>query len=101
MQTVQDDSYAYNATGDVTAITDNIDGQSQCYRYDPQHRLTDAWTTLATCATDPTLAGVATSGKYPYWDSWTFDPAGRRTTDTRRTAIATTSRSYTYPATAR
>jgi RHS repeat-associated protein len=99
LKTVQDDSYIYNATGDVTAIRDNTDGQSQCYSYDPQHRLTEAWTTLGTCATAPTAVGVATSGKYPYWDSWTFDTAGRRATDTRRTATTSTSRSYAYPAT--
>ena len=98
LKTVQNDSFTYNATGDVTAIRDNTDGQTQCYGYDPQHRLTEAWTTLGACSTAPTAAGVATSGKHPYWDSWTFDAAGRRVSDIRRTATTNTSRGYTYPA---
>ncbi|WP_203905071.1 RHS repeat-associated core domain-containing protein [Virgisporangium aliadipatigenens] len=98
-QTVQSDSYTYNATNDVTAITDTTDNQSQCFGYDAQHRLTDAWTAVDACATGPTTTKIATSGKQPYWDSWAFDTAGRRSTDTRRlSATVSTSRTYTYPA---
>jgi len=99
-QTVQHDTYTYTPTGDVTAIKDNTDNQSQCYRYDHQHRLTEAWTATDTCTTNPTTTALATSGKHPYWDSWTFDKAGRRTTDTHRTATTATTRTYTYPTTA-
>jgi RHS repeat-associated protein len=95
----QSDSYTYTPTGDITAIKDNTDGQSQCFTYDPQHRLTQAWTATDNCTAAPTSAAIAGSGKYPYWDSWTFDNAGRRDTDTRRTPAATTNRDYNYPAT--
>ncbi|WP_204014236.1 RHS repeat domain-containing protein [Virgisporangium aurantiacum] len=94
----QNDTYTYTPTGDITGIKDTLDGQSQCFRYDPQHRLTEAYTALDNCVAAPTTAAIAGSGKYPYWDSWTFDNAGRRATDTHRTAGTTTGRTYTYPA---
>lgn len=97
--TVQNDTYAYTATGDVTRITDGTDNQSQCYRYDGQHRLTEAWTAVDACTASPTTAAIAGSGKYPYWDSWTVDSAGRRTTDVHRaSATDVTTRTHTYPA---
>jgi RHS repeat-associated protein len=92
---VQSDSYSYLPAGDISSIKDSLDGQSQCYRYDGQHRLTEAYTTIETCDVDPT--NVAASGKHPYWDSFAFDEAGRRTADTHRTATAITGRTYTYP----
>jgi RHS repeat-associated protein len=98
-QTVQHDSYTYNPTGDITAIKDNTDGQSQCYRHDAQHRLTEAWTAVDNCAADPSTAALAGSGKHPYWDSWTFDSTGRRDSDTHRTTTGATGRRYHYPAT--
>lgn len=95
---VQNDAYSYTPTGDITAIKDTTDGQSQCFRYDAHHRLTEAYTATDNCAAAPSTAAIAGSGKHPYWDSWTFDTAGRRATDTHRTATTTTGRTYTYPA---
>ncbi|MEU5942974.1 RHS repeat-associated core domain-containing protein [Micromonospora sp. NPDC047548] len=97
LKTVQDDRYNYLAAGDVLSIKDHTDGQSQCFRYDGLHRVTEAYTALDDCAADPTNVGA--SGKQPYWDSFAFDNAGRRTADTHRTATGTTNRTYTYPAT--
>ncbi|MCM0674805.1 ricin-type beta-trefoil lectin domain protein [Micromonospora phytophila] len=95
-KTVQDDRYKYLAAGDISSIKDHTDGQSQCYRYDGLHRLTEAYTATDDCAADPTNVGA--TGKHPYWDSFAFDNAGRRTADTHRTGAGTTSRTYTYPA---
>ncbi|MEV0431357.1 ricin-type beta-trefoil lectin domain protein [Micromonospora sp. NPDC050495] len=95
-KTIQDDLYTYLSAGDISAVKDRTDGQSQCYRYDGMHRLTEAFTTTTDCATTPT--DVAATGKQPYWDSYTFDNAGRRATDTHRTGTATTNRTYNYPA---
>jgi RHS repeat-associated protein len=95
--TIQDDRYTYLLAGDIAAIKDTTDGQSQCLRYDGQHRLTEAFTAVDNCAADPTT-NVAATGKTPYWDSFRFDTAARRATDTHRTGTATTNRTYTYPA---
>ncbi|MFG2045656.1 polymorphic toxin-type HINT domain-containing protein [Dactylosporangium sp. NPDC048998] len=97
--TIANDSYAYTPTGDITKITDLTDNQSQCYRYDGQHRLTEAWTAVDACAANPTTGAIAGSGKYPYWDSYQFDTAGRRTTDTHRTSSTNaTTHTFHYPA---
>ncbi|WP_161557853.1 ricin-type beta-trefoil lectin domain protein [Micromonospora sicca] len=95
-KTVQDDLYTYQPAGDIASVKDRTDGQSQCYRYDGLHRLTEAFTATDDCAANP--VDVAATGKQPYWDSYTFDTAGRRATDTHQTGTATTSRTYTYPA---
>ncbi|MFI5484236.1 ricin-type beta-trefoil lectin domain protein [Micromonospora echinaurantiaca] len=95
-KTVQDDRYTYLSAGDISSIKDHTDGQSQCYRYDGLHRLTEAYTATDDCTADPT--NVSATGKHPYWDSFAFDNAGRRTADTHRTGSGTTSRTYTYPA---
>ncbi|MEV0810322.1 ricin-type beta-trefoil lectin domain protein [Micromonospora sp. NPDC050200] len=94
-KTIQDDQYTHLPAGDISAIKDRTDGQSQCFKYDGLHRLTQAYTALDDCAADPT--NVSATGKQPYWDSYAFDTAGRRTTDTHRTATTSTSRTYTYP----
>jgi hypothetical protein len=96
--TVQNDTYTRTATGDITRILDGTDTQSQCYRYDGQHRLTEAWTATGNCSTNPTAAAIPGSGKYLYWDTYTFDTSGRRTTDIHRTsATTTTTRTNAYP----
>jgi RHS repeat-associated protein len=97
--TVQQDTYAYTPSGDITRITDGTDNQSQCYRYDGQHRLTDAYTAMDACAAVPALSAIAGSGKYPYWDSYTFDSSARRTQDvTRASAADVTTRTFHFPA---
>lgn len=96
-KTVEDDSYQYLPAGDISSIKDVTDGQSQCYRYDGVHRLTEAFTATDNCVANP--GNVAASGKLPYWDSYTFDTTGRRATDSHRTATSTTTRTYNYPAT--
>ncbi|MFF5233367.1 hypothetical protein [Dactylosporangium sp. NPDC000521] len=103
LASVQNDTYTYtytySATGDITRITDGTDNQTQCYRYDGQHRLAEAWTAMDACAANPTSSAIGASGKYPYWDSYNFDASGRRTQDIHRTsASSTTTRDYTYPA---
>ncbi|MFI7578687.1 ricin-type beta-trefoil lectin domain protein [Micromonospora sp. NPDC049497] len=94
-KTVQEDLYSYQAAGDISSVKDLTDGQSQCFRYDGLHRLKEAFTAIDDCAADPTDVGA--TGKQPYWDSYAFDSAGRRTSDTHRTGTATTSRTYNYP----
>lgn len=46
-------------------------------------RLTQAWTATDLCAKDPSVSGSGTvGGASPFWESWTFDSAGDRTSQT-------------------
>jgi RHS repeat-associated protein len=95
-------SYTYDPAGNVTAIADTTHGttQAQCFGYDPLRRLTQAWTTTADpCQNTPDTAAIG--GPDPYWTSYTYDPTGNRTTETRHAigSAAQVTRTYTYPAT--
>jgi RHS repeat-associated protein len=80
----------------------------QCFAYNNLTQLTSAWTppTSGTnaCATAPTTANAASTigGYRPYWQSWTFDNGGNRTTQTTHDVTGNTAADvatgYTYPA---
>lgn len=97
---VQNTDYGYDLTGNVTTVAERMGGETatdrQCFGYDYLRRLADARTTAnADCANVGTSAG----GPYPYWDSYTFDPTGNRTTETQHGigGAADTLTKYTYP----
>lgn len=109
---VDDTSYTYadgrvsKGAGLVTATTDKQDGgavtDTQCYTYDYATRLSGAWTATDACATTPTPGSSSTvGGPHPYWDTWTYNAAGSRLTETDHdTGGATTNdvtTTYTYP----
>jgi RHS repeat-associated protein len=91
---VQQDYYGYSPAGDLTRVSDRSSPtvQDQCFRYDDQHRLTDAYTTtgatkLRTAATldDPSKIEegclvfpdfTEQGGRAPYISSWQYDPSG-------------------------
>ncbi|MFF4830451.1 polymorphic toxin-type HINT domain-containing protein [Streptomyces sp. NPDC001315] len=84
---VYDARYTYDQVGNVTSITDNPTGglaDTQCFQYDWQRRMTDAWTstttpdsalgtgtTNAACSAAPSTTAVG--GPAPYWRSYAFD----------------------------
>jgi RHS repeat-associated protein len=81
---MDDTSYGYDPSGNITSQTDVRNGTStetQCFTYDPLDRLTQAWTTSTTassCTTQPSASTVTdgiTGGAY--WTSWTFDQQGQ------------------------
>ncbi|MFG2950464.1 RHS repeat-associated core domain-containing protein [Streptomyces adustus] len=90
---VQDLQYTYDQTGNVTSILDRADTGSgsdhQCFAYDGQKRLTQAWTPkTADCSTaGRTVANLG--GAAPYWTSHTYTASGQRATETRNTAVPT------------
>ncbi|MFI7376214.1 RHS repeat-associated core domain-containing protein [Actinoplanes sp. NPDC049668] len=95
--------YGYDQIGNVTSINEvneaagNTTITQQCFEQDYLRRLTEAWTTTAgTCQADPSQAAVA--GPDPYWQSFTYDVMGNRTTDTTHTATGDTIRDYATPA---
>jgi RHS repeat-associated protein len=92
---VQDDAYAYDASGNVTGITDETSGQSQCFTHDAKQRMTRAWTTDVACdqqAPNPNHA----FGPDPYDTSYGYDSIGNVTLVTDNVAAETTD--YSYPA---
>ncbi|NED97131.1 hypothetical protein G1H11_17675 [Phytoactinopolyspora alkaliphila] len=96
-----DRAYHYDATGNPQSIIDTGGtgaNDVQCFTYDHQRRLADAWTQSSTsCATAPTSAVVG--GAAPSWQSYTYDTAGNRVTMTEHGigTDPTTTSTYTYP----
>ncbi|MFF1415305.1 RHS repeat-associated core domain-containing protein [Streptomyces sp. NPDC058289] len=115
-------AYTYTPNGDVTSVT-NIQGaarDTQCFTYDYQGRLTEAWTDTGTTTTKPgpSVPGIggctnttpetsSIGGPAPYWQSFTYDVTGNRKTltdhdpagDANKTAVTTNT--YPAPGTAR
>jgi RHS repeat-associated protein len=78
-----DATYAYDATGNILKIADTPKNRTpdvQCFQYDYLRRLTEAWAqTSTTCAAAPAQAVIG--GAAPYWQSFTYDVAGNRTSE--------------------
>ncbi|WP_347670156.1 RHS repeat-associated core domain-containing protein [Micromonospora sp. B11E3] len=101
-------SYEYDATGNITKIDDNPGSRprdTQCFTYDHQRRLTEAWTPASSdCQTAPQTEAEL-GGPAPYWQQWSFgtpdDPKGRignRLTQTEwGTPTGKVTTAYTYP----
>ncbi|MFI7360693.1 RHS repeat-associated core domain-containing protein [Streptomyces sp. NPDC050149] len=97
----QDLTYAYNQSGNVTAITDTpnpdvtLKGETQCFAYDGQRRLIEARTSTTADCSGRTLGGPA-----PYRTTYTYDTAGLRTSETQYDAAGTgTTSTYCYTST--
>ncbi|MGW3398463.1 polymorphic toxin-type HINT domain-containing protein [Streptomyces hydrogenans] len=109
-------TYGYDTTGNITSLTDKqtnitngtpvVGTEQQCFAYDPMGRLINAWTGTTTCATSTTeggarapdatqvTPGINGSG---YWQSYTFDEIGNRTSLTVRDPAGTKpAEKYTY-----
>ena len=105
---VDDTTYTYDPAGNITAQTENrlgstADSETQCYQYNPLDQLTQAWSATAACSTAPSAsnAGNTLGTNSAYWDSWTFDNEGNRTSQTQHGIGMTTdtTTSYTYSST--
>lgn len=96
--------------GLLTSTTDTqnggpVDGGSsdtQCFDYDYAQHLSQAWTATDSCAATPQPGSSATvGGPAPYWQSWTYDAAGDRNTETDHDTTGNTSNdtatTYHYP----
>ena len=93
-------TYTYDPAGNIRSIIDDsktgID--AQCFTYDHLRHLTDAWTEGDTdCSTTPTSGVIG--GPAPYWQTYTYDAAGNRKTETLHGigGTADTTRTYTTP----
>jgi RHS repeat-associated protein len=100
----QDVHYGYDSAGNVTSVADRLaqypgagPDDTQCFRYDGSRRIAEAWTpTSGDCASTPTA--TALGGPAPYWNSYTYDAAGSRKSETRHAAAGNLTRTYNYPA---
>ncbi|MFB7454767.1 RHS repeat-associated core domain-containing protein [Streptomyces sp. NPDC056194] len=98
---VRDTAYTYDPVGNVTSTFDHANtgngADFQCFTYDGQRRMTEAWTPkTASCATTGrTVANLG--GAAPYWTSYTYNAAGQRATEKQNTATPVT-RTYCYNA---
>ncbi|MFJ9854995.1 polymorphic toxin-type HINT domain-containing protein [Streptomyces sp. NPDC101150] len=98
----QSATYGYDPAGNVTSLSDvsRSGTDTQCFTYDYQRRLTEAWTQdEKTCAATPT--GNLIAGPAPYWQSYRYDDAGNRTSLTQHDPNGDTTKdtknAYTYP----
>ncbi|WP_329134559.1 polymorphic toxin-type HINT domain-containing protein [Streptomyces sp. NBC_01476] len=109
---VDDTKYSYSdadvsaGSGLVTSTTNKQNSgavtDTQCFQYDYATRLSAAWTATDACAATPAPGNSTTVGDpNPYWQSWTYDAAGNRKTqtdhDTGGAVAGDTTTSYTYP----
>ncbi|WP_241845543.1 polymorphic toxin-type HINT domain-containing protein [Streptomyces sp. CB02261] len=96
---VRDTAYTYDPAGNVTSIFDHANtgngADFQCFTYDGQRRMTEAWTpkTAACATTGRTVANIG--GAAPYWTSYTYNTAGQRATEKQNTTTPVT-RTYCY-----
>lgn len=105
--------YSYNDAGNITAISDSVSGNNQCFNYDYLARLTAAWAqSPASCPASPPAA-TGLGGPHPYEQALSYDNTGTAngshagttgniTGSTLITVSGTTTTtaatSYTYPA---
>lgn len=108
-------TYTYgNASGTVSKgsglLTETVDAQNgtttvdtQCFTYDYAQRISQAWTATDNCAATPSPGNSASVGgtDAPYWQSWTYDAAGDRQTQTDHATSGVTANdtttTYHYP----
>lgn len=92
--TFQDDTFSYDDDGNVTRIDEAPNaGQAQCFTYDGQSRLEQAWTTTSATCTD--FATPAAGGTAPYKFAYGYDAVGNLTSVTKGSHPA---RAYAYGA---
>ncbi|MGW2116114.1 DUF5615 family PIN-like protein [Streptomyces zhihengii] len=96
---VQDLVYSYDQVGNVQSIFDHANAGAgtdhQCFAYDTQRRLTEAWTPrTADCAPGGRTVGNL-GGAAPYWSSYTYNASGQRATEKESTGTPLTT-TYCY-----
>lgn len=92
---------AYDPAGNITQAKATLAGgtvDNQCFGYDYQQQLTEAWTPN-TGVCDPNARSQAgLGGPAPYWSSWSTDTIGKTTKRVDRTPSAASTTTYSYQA---
>uniref|UniRef100_UPI003D7572AD RHS repeat domain-containing protein n=1 Tax=Streptomyces sp. bgisy027 TaxID=3413770 RepID=UPI003D7572AD len=101
-QRIDDMTYSYDDAGNVTTASGQDAGKTtdtQCFTNDALGQLTRAWTAETDCSTQPSATTVG--GPEPYWQTFTYDPAGNRTQQvdhgTGALASSDATTTYTHP----
>ncbi|MFC9690824.1 RHS repeat-associated core domain-containing protein [Kribbella sp. NPDC056951] len=94
-----DHVYTYDPTGNITKdhnlVPSTSGGDAQCFQYDGQRRVTEAWTPAnADCTQPPSSLGLG--GVAPYWQSWTYTPIGLRKTQVDHSTAGDTTSTFNY-----
>jgi len=95
-QAVADVQYGYDASGNIKAITTSDSAgavDAQCFGYDYDARLADAWTPASGDCGQTKSAGTL-GGPAPYWQSWTFDAVGARASQVDHTSTGDITTTY-------
>ncbi|MGW7386752.1 RHS repeat-associated core domain-containing protein [Streptomyces sp. NPDC054794] len=92
----QDDAGNVTSIFDATTQGGTAKADYQCFAYDGNRRMTEAWTPkTADCATSGrTVSNL--DGAAPYWTSYTYNEAGQRKTEAQHTASGDKTTTYTY-----
>ncbi|MEH0446083.1 RHS repeat-associated core domain-containing protein [Streptomyces sp. B21-102] len=92
----QDDAGNVTSIFDATTQGGTAKADYQCFAYDGNRRMTEAWTPKAAdCATSGrTTANL--DGAAPYWTSYTFNTAGQRQTETQHAPAGDETTTYVY-----
>lgn len=92
----QDDAGNVTSIFDATTQGGTAKADYQCFAYDGDRRLSEAWTpkTADCSASGRTTANL--DGAAPYWTSYTYNDAGQRKTETQHTTSGDKATSYTY-----
>ncbi|MER7752609.1 RHS repeat-associated core domain-containing protein [Kitasatospora sp. NPDC097643] len=95
-------AYTYDQAGNITSLTDTTGStvDRQCFQYDYQLRLTEAFTPSGTsCPATPD--GKSLGGPAPYWSSYRYNVNGTRAGETRHDPTGNTgldvTAGYGYP----
>ncbi|MBB4968900.1 RHS repeat-associated core domain-containing protein [Saccharothrix violaceirubra] len=90
-------NFTTDASGTITSLPNGLPSSVdyQCFKYDHVQQLKEAWAGTSKCAANPSLQVVG--GPAGYWQSFTYDAAGNRATDTEHTAAGDTVSTYALP----
>jgi RHS repeat-associated protein len=99
-------SYTYNTANQITSETDQrfdsaASTETQCYTYTTQQQLAEAWTATDNCAATPTTTSDSTVGdalgtSSEYFESFAYNAAGERASETALDPATGTFATTTY-----
>jgi len=103
---LQDLNFTHDDAGNIQSIFDpttlggTTEADNQCFTYDANRRLTEAWTPKAADCSTSGRTTANLDGAAPYWTSYTYNTAGQRHSETVNTTAGNATTTYAYGTTA-